>query len=137
MKSPDSRNHASLFSLRSVLVTISLLGALSLAGCAGSYGVFSAGDGYYAPDYSGYYGEYGYDGGPYYGYDPGYYGSFVIGNARYNRSYGHHHFTGNFHGDRSRARGQNRERGDAARSRPSAPQRSGNSSHNGSQRDHP
>ena len=104
------------------LLVLSLLIALSFSGCAGDYG-----GAYYSPSYRSYYGDYGYNGGPYSGYDPGYYGGFAIGSSNYHRSYGSHHFSGDYHSGHSE-RGIHASRGPVgqpggggAPSAPSAP----------------
>lgn len=47
------------------------------------------------PDYSSYYGDYGYGGAPYYGYGGIYNRSLLVGGRRYSGGYGRHHFVAN------------------------------------------
>lgn len=84
--------------LKTIALSILCLGlGLTLGGCAGGYVSTGYSGAYYAPDYSPYYGLYGYSGGPYYGYNPGYSRSFVIRGTQHRRYYGRHHFAQNVH----------------------------------------
>jgi hypothetical protein len=75
---------------RGLAMAVAGIFGLLFAGCAGGYYTGA----YYSPDYSPYYTNYGYAGGPYYyGYTPGFIGGFAISSGNhYHRYYGHHHF---------------------------------------------
>lgn len=97
-----------------------LLLALSFGGggCAGGYvSTRGAYVGAY-PDYSPYYGYYGYGGAPYYGYGGSYGGRIVVSGRRYSRGYGRHHFVRERgHSRRSISRGSGRRGSDSSGAR--------------------
>ena len=78
-----------------------LAGSLALAsgGCA-AYPEAGYGRAYYTPDYSSYYGEYGYGGEPYPAFAGGYGDGLFIGGVRHQGYYGSHHFGHDFMGAR-------------------------------------
>lgn len=65
-------------------------------GCMAYPGGFSAG--YYEPDYSSYYGDYGYSGAPFGDFGGFYGGDIIVGGVHHHGYYGGHHFGHDFHG---------------------------------------
>ena len=73
-----------------------------LSGCAATGVGVGYSSGYYAPDYTGYYADYGYNGYPWWGSGPYLGGRFVVGGHSHGGYYGGHHFYGGSHGGGAR-----------------------------------
>jgi hypothetical protein len=84
---------------RACLLVILSVGAFEFTGCVAT-GVGVGYDGYYAPSYADYYGDYGYGGVPYWGGGPYVGSTIVIGGRSHRGYYGGHHFAGDFRSGR-------------------------------------
>lgn len=84
MKTETKKRNKATISAGAALLIIAVLG---LSGCAVGYDT-----GYYTPTYTGYYGDYGYVGGPYWGAGPYVGSTIVIGGRTHRGYYGRHHY---------------------------------------------
>jgi hypothetical protein len=76
----------------SLLVVLAVAG-FGYAGCVGTGAGAGYSNGYYAPSYSSYYGDYGYGGEPYWGAGSYVGNTVIIGGRSHRGYYGGHHFS--------------------------------------------